>query len=147
MRNFYIVKPGDSTPTGPMSMEAIHAGLADGSITQDYLYCQQGAQQWLPVSTLQYNRAIAPVPTPAPGLTKPANQLVWSILCTFFCCLPLGVFAIIKSASVDSLWNQGKHAEAISAAKTAKICNLISLGLNVLIIFFYFIAIVAMSAM
>lgn len=50
----------------------------------------------------------------------PDNNLVWAILCTVLCCLPLGVVAIIKSTSVNSLWNQGKHDEAQKAADDAK---------------------------
>lgn len=50
----------------------------------------------------------------------PDNNLVWAILCTVLCCLPLGVVAIIKSTSVNSLWSQGKHDEARKAADDAK---------------------------
>lgn len=50
----------------------------------------------------------------------PDNNLVWAILCTVLCCLPLGVVAIIKSTSVNSLWSQGKHAEAQKAADDTK---------------------------
>lgn len=50
----------------------------------------------------------------------PDNNLVWAILCTVLCCLPLGVVEIIKSTSVNSLWSQGKHAEAQKAADDTK---------------------------
>lgn len=50
----------------------------------------------------------------------PDNNLVWAILSTVFCCLPLGVVAIVKSTQVNSLWAQGQHDAARSAAADAK---------------------------
>ena len=50
----------------------------------------------------------------------PENNLVWAILCTVLCCLPLGIVAIVKSTSVEKLWLQGRYAEAEKAAADAK---------------------------
>lgn len=50
---------------------------------------------------------------------KPDNNLVWAILATSLCCMPLGVVAIVKAASVDTLWAAGKYAEAEKAAQDA----------------------------
>jgi len=68
-----------------------------------------------------------PPPPPPPGYPPqqpagqaPNNYLVWSILVTLFCCLPLGIVAIVKSASVNGLWAQGRYAEAQAAANSAK---------------------------
>jgi hypothetical protein len=36
-------------------------------------------------------------PPQPPAGQAPNNYLVWSILVTLFCCLPLGIVAIIKS--------------------------------------------------
>lgn len=63
---------------------------------------------------------------------KPDNLLVWSILSTVLCCLPLGIVAIIYSTKVDPLWNEGKQEEARKAAAQAKLYCLIALGLGVL---------------
>lgn len=57
---------------------------------------------------------------PPPGAGAPDNNLVWAILATVFCCLPLGIVAIIKSTQVSGLWAQGQHAEAQRAADDAK---------------------------
>ncbi|MBX8687368.1 CD225/dispanin family protein [Mycobacterium sp. 20091114027_K0903767] len=56
---------------------------------------------------------------PAPGV-QPDSNLVWSILCTVLCCLPLGIVAIVKSTQVSGLWAQGRYAEAQKAADDAK---------------------------
>lgn len=55
-----------------------------------------------------------------PTLQKPDSLLIWSILCTVLCCLPLGIVAIVYSTKVDSLWAQGAYQEAEQAARTAK---------------------------
>lgn len=50
----------------------------------------------------------------------PDSNLVWAILCTVLCCLPLGIVAIIKSTSVERLWREGREQEAQKAANDAK---------------------------
>lgn len=61
---------------------------------------------------------------------KPDNYLVWAILSTLLCCLPLGAVAIVKSTKVDNLWLSGNHAEAIEASKQAKLWSIISAGVG-----------------
>jgi Interferon-induced transmembrane protein len=55
----------------------------------------------------------------APG-QPPNNNLVWAILSTVLCCLPLGIVSIIKSSQVNSLWAQGQHDAARKSADDAK---------------------------
>jgi hypothetical protein len=50
----------------------------------------------------------------------PENHLVWAILSTVLCCLPLGIVSIVKSNQVHTLWAQGYDAEARRAADEAK---------------------------
>ncbi len=59
---------------------------------------------------------IRPVDVQSP----PDNNLVWAIVCTILCCWPIGIFAIIKSTSVNKLWAQGDYAGAQKAADDAK---------------------------
>lgn len=111
---------------------------------------KQGMSQWKPVSEIpelvslfeQQNGAVPPPPPPSfgytpqnqkppMGLQKPDNLLVWSILATVLCCLPLGIVAIIYSNKVDPLWNEGKYEESVKAAASAKMYCLIALGLGV----------------
>ncbi|PVW15301.1 CD225/dispanin family protein [Marixanthomonas spongiae] len=51
---------------------------------------------------------------------KPDNYLVWAILCTVLCCLPLGIVSIIKSTKVNELYAQGDYAGAQKASNDAK---------------------------
>jgi len=62
----------------------------------------------------------------------PDNNLVWAILCTVMCCMPLGILAIIKASKVNTLWYQGDKEGAIKAAADAKkysIWGAISIGI------------------
>ena len=48
------------------------------------------------------------------------NHLVWAILATVFCCLPLGIVAIVKSVEVNRRLAAGDIAGARGAAATAR---------------------------
>lgn len=50
----------------------------------------------------------------------PDSNLVWAILCTVLCCLPLGIVAIVKASSVEKLWAQERYDEAQKASADAK---------------------------
>lgn len=63
---------------------------------------------------------------------KPNTNLVWAILSTLFCCLPLGIVAIVKASQVDTLWFCGKYSEAIAAAESAKKWSIIAAVVGVL---------------
>jgi hypothetical protein len=63
-----------------------------------------------------------PPPLPQGGVTagQPDNNLIWGILVTVLCCLPLGIVSIVKATQVSGLWAQGRFAEAQQAADDAK---------------------------
>ncbi|MGH9041809.1 MAG: CD225/dispanin family protein [Acidimicrobiia bacterium] len=84
-----------------------------------------------------------PAPPPPPGAyyggapsgggagPKPDNNLVWAILSTIFCCLPLGIASIVFAAQVDGKWAQGDHQGARDAADKAKRFAMIAAGVGV----------------
>lgn len=57
---------------------------------------------------------------PPPGAVPPANNLVWGILTTIFCCLPLGIVSIVFAAKVNGQWAAGDYAGAQDSANKAK---------------------------
>lgn len=69
----------------------------------------------------------------------PDNYLIWAILSTILCCMPLGVVAIVKSSSVNTLWFQGRHDEAYKAAESAKSFSIWSAGIAVILWVLYFV--------
>ncbi len=75
-------------------------------------YVQYGPNQYAP-----YQQA------PAPGTSyqaPPSNYLVFGILTTIFCFMPFGIVSIVKATSVNTLWSQGRAAEAFRASQQAK---------------------------
>jgi predicted secreted protein len=66
-----------------------------------------------------------PPPPPSYGAqggtgAPPSNYLVWAILTTIFCCLPLGVVSIVFSTQVNSKWALGDVAGAQDASAKAR---------------------------
>jgi hypothetical protein len=62
----------------------------------------------------------APPSYGAPMGGPPPNNLVWAILATILCCVPLGIVSIVYSAQVNSKWAVGDVAGAYASAKKAK---------------------------
>jgi len=54
------------------------------------------------------------------GPTPPPNYLVWAILTTVLCCLPLGIASIVFSSQVNSKFAQGDYAGAANSSNKAK---------------------------
>ncbi len=63
----------------------------------------------------------------SPG-PKPDNHLVWAILSTVLCCMPLGIASIVFASQVDSKWAAGDYAGAREASEKAKKFAIISAG-------------------
>lgn len=68
----------------------------------------------------------APQPAQQPMGPKPKNYLVWSILVTIFCCLPLGIWSIVCSSRVNKEWDRGNYVGANEESKKAKTWIIIS---------------------
>lgn len=88
-----------------------------------------------------------PVQPAQPVEFAPDSNLVWAILCTVLCCLPLGVVAIVKAASVDKLWMQGRKEEAKMAAKAAKSYSIWGAVISLIILVLYFIVLLAIPTL
>ena len=74
---------------------------------------------------------------------KPNNNLVWGILTTIFCCLPLGIPAIIAASKVDSLYALGKYEEALEQSVKARKWSLYACITGVVVWIIYFIVIIS----
>ena len=72
-----------------------------------------------------------------------SNNLVWAILSTLFCCLPLGIVSIVHAAKVNGLLAAGDIAGARDAADKAKKWAIWSvLGWVVLVILYVIVFVV-----
>lgn len=96
----------------------------------------------------------APPPPPPPGGyyggpqgSPPPNHLVWAILSTLFCCLPLGIAAIVFAAQVNAKWTAGDVAGAQAASEKAKKFSLWAtiIGLVFLVLYVILVAVAGVS--
>ena len=51
---------------------------------------------------------------------KPENNLVWAIITTVLCCIPLGIASIVYAAKVDGYYKEGKVEAALEASMKSK---------------------------
>lgn len=81
----------------------------------------------------------------------PKTYLVEAILATIFCCLPLGIVAIVKASGVSSAFASGNHAEAQrlseEAGKWAKYALFAGLAGVVLYVIYLVIVFVSVASM
>ncbi|MEO7478124.1 MAG: CD225/dispanin family protein [Lysobacteraceae bacterium] len=78
------------------------------------------------------------------------NYLVWAILSTLFCCLPLGIVSIVYASQVDGKRAAGDIAGAQAAASSAKnwaIASALSLPVLLVIWFMFFGGLAALGAL
>lgn len=97
----------------------------------EYPRYPDGGQGWNPQPGAQippnHGYGAHPVYTPPPD-----NNIVWSIVATVLCCMPLGIVSLIQASRVNSLWGQGRFDEARHAAQSAKNWAIWSMALMVL---------------
>lgn len=78
-----------------------------------------------------------------PAAPPPPNHLVWAILTTLFCCLPAGIVSIVFAAQVNSKWQSGDHAGAISSSNNARTWAIVSAVIGVIVSVIYLVVVVA----
>lgn len=64
---------------------------------------------------------------------KPENNLVLAIFTTVCCCLPIGIYAILRASKVNSLFAAQQYEEAQKAADDAKKWSLIGIGVGLVV--------------
>ena len=65
------------------------------------------------------------------------NYLAQAILVTIFCCLPLGIAAIVFAAQVNGKLASGDYAGAVRTSNTAKLLCWISFGIGLAVVFLW----------
>jgi hypothetical protein len=61
----------------------------------------------------------SPTGIDAPG-AKPPTYLVWAILTTLFCCLPVGLVSVVFAVLVHTSWSAGRWDAARDHSRKAK---------------------------
>lgn len=71
------------------------------------------------------------------GNEEVPNYLIHSVLCTLFCCLPMGVMAIVSASKANDLAKKGDIQGALEAAGKAKTYCQISFGVGLVVTAIY----------
>ena len=139
--NFYLVSNGH--PDGPYTVEQ----LAKKNIKPDTLVWNESMTDWTRASEIPELRFIFTCPPPATPPAVPSQEihnnvcpetyLVFAILATILCCLPLGVVGIVKASQVESLFNMGKYDEALAASNSAKNWTIAAAITGIVVIIIY----------
>jgi len=74
-----------------------------------------------------------------------SNNLVWAILATIFCCLPLGIVSIINAAKVNGLLAAGDVAGARDAADKAKKWAIYAAAAGIIVTILYFVLVMMLG--
>jgi len=108
-------------------------------------YGQPGGQQYgsPQYGSPQYGSPQYGSPYGQPAGSPPPNYLVWAILSTVFCCLPLGIASIVFAAQVNGKYAAGDVAGAQESSRKAKQFAIWSAVVGVVIGALYAIAVVA----
>jgi len=136
---------GSNPPPAPDQPEqGGQPGQAGGQWTGGQLGGQQfgqpqyGGQQYgQPAYGQQYGQ---------PGGSPPPNYLVWAILSTLLCCLPLGIASIVFSAQVNSKYSAGDVAGAQESSAKAKKFAIWSAAVGLVLAAVYLVAVVFLAA-
>ncbi|MBO5699766.1 MAG: CD225/dispanin family protein [Bacteroidaceae bacterium] len=138
MNEYYFITP-DNKRGGPVLPEK----FAEKGITEDTLIWKSGMADWTPAGMVDEVKAfVVPQikkateqelsskpnePISAAGfmrngvlLPKPDNGMLWAILSTICCCIPLGIVAIYKASKVNTLYYLGQYEEAVLQADSAR---------------------------
>jgi hypothetical protein len=85
--------------------------------------------------------------TPSPGGTETVQNYLIPAILSLFCCMPLGVVAVIFAAQVNGKVAAGDMAGAMDSAKKAKMFSFIAIGLGLALILCYIVFIVLIGGL
>ena len=142
----YIVIGGDGREYGPKGEVEVVEWIVQGRLNAASRIKEVDSNEWQTLGTLPEFKAELESAAPIGSSIHAANQgtstyqhtnepipsyLVQAILVTFFCCMPLGIPAIIFASRVDGLIRMGNYTEAREYSNKAKLWCWIGFGLGI----------------
>lgn len=125
--------PGTDNGSGTQNENSYQYGSAEQDNENPYQYGSTGQN-----TSADYNANNGTYGQPQ----KPINgttYLIFAIISTILCCLPLGIVAIVYASKINSLQRNGDYAGAQNAAKKAKMFTIIGTVAALVVSIFYII--------
>jgi hypothetical protein len=151
----YFVVGTNGERFGPASVDELNKWATEGRVNTTTMVVAEGLTDMMLISNVPGFRLEAVVIPPVNNFQYPrqgipnnlrSQYLVKAILATLFCCLPVGIVAIVYAAKVDSLSRSGDIYGAEDAARKANLWANWSIGLSLTGTFLYIILIVVLGA-
>ena len=138
----YKIIGADGNQYGPVDIAQLQHWVKANRVSGQTLVQAEGASDWRPLSTypelaplVSSPPPVPPSPSYIPGPVASADistYLLPAILCTLFCCLPLGIPAIVYATQVTSKQAKGDIAGAQAASQHARLWCWISFAVGIL---------------
>ena len=124
---------------GPFTVNQINESIAKGEFSLEDLGWYEGLDEWKPLRNIEgiidaaviaSNVSSSSNNTNASSEHVPSN-LVWGILSTLCCCLPLGIVSIVYASKVEGYVIAGDIEKAKENSKKAAMWAWISFGVSI----------------
>ncbi len=135
----------DGAQEGPIDADTLQRLVDEGVVSRDTLVWRDGMGDWAPAASVRgllggpppvggwgdaatSSASAGPAPSPSSYGAAPYaaattgavdNHLVKAILSTLFCCMPLGIVAIVYSSQVSGKLQVGFYDDAVLTAQKA----------------------------
>ena len=133
----YVGRNGEKF--GPYSIDQVNEFIKQGKYSFEDLGWHEGMEEWKPLRTIAgvIEENVIPISgSSSPNKTSPTEQvpshLVWGILATLCCCLPLGIVSIVHASKVEGLLAAGDIEKAKENSKKAAMWAWISFGISII---------------
>ena len=124
---------------GPFTVNQINESIAKGEFSLEDLGWYEGLDEWKPLRNIE---GIIDAAVIASNVSSSSNNinasseqvpsnLVWGILSTLCCCLPLGIVSIVYASKVEGYVIAGDIEKAKENSKKAAMWAWISFGVSI----------------
>jgi len=137
---------------GPIEETDFLQKIASGEVRRETRVWKEGMPDWAEAGSLMFLRdrfaygvppplhdvySVPPAPVRGPATAHVENHMVKAVLSTVFCCLPIGIAAIVNAAQVNRELSLGNAQEAKRFADRANFWIKWNLRIGLGVIAFY----------
>ncbi len=106
----YWLSIGDGKSYGPYTLDELRPMATTGRLDAASMLCVEGGAEWKLIGEVLKSEGALGFPPLIDTVALCASlriNMVWSILSTLCCCLPLGIPAILSASRVNALLHAG----------------------------------------